>query len=104
MLSVRRLPVFIWSFPDEFDSGINLANLTLCVSKDCGAQLFTALEPFLVCSLILDQFAMGDSTGAQGTSQDTVAIGIHGDTQNSKGMVRGEEYRTQLFLKIIQDI
>ena len=33
------------------------------------AQLLTALEPFLVCSLLLDQFAMGDPTGAQGSRQ-----------------------------------
>ena len=49
--------------------------------KDCGAQLLTALEPFLVCCLLLDQFAMGDPTGAQGSRQHS--FGIHGDTQTS---------------------
>ena len=46
----------------------------LCVCKDCEAQL-TALEPFLVCSLLLDQYAMGDPTGAQGPRQ---ALGFMG--------------------------
>ena len=39
------------------------------IYKDSGAQLLTALEPFLVWSLLLDQFAMGDPTGARGSRQ-----------------------------------
>ena len=58
---------------------IKKKKLTLCICKDCGAQLLTALEPF--CSPVLDQIAMADHTGAQGSRQHS--FGIHGDTQTS---------------------
>ena len=62
---------------------------------DCGAQLLTALEPFLVCSLLLDQFAMGDPTGAQCSRQHSFQdpwgfMGTLEPLHHVKVMVRGE--------------
>ena len=58
--------------------------LVLLSQYDCGAQLLQLSkfdEPFLVCSLLLDQFAMGDPPGALGS--DNIALWIPRDTQTS---------------------